>query len=742
MRRLLLGLAAVVVLAIVAVALGAGAMLNSDPARARIVTALQRATGHPVRIDGSVGLAWSAAPRVAVSDLVVLNPAGFSRPDLLSVRRVEAELALWPLLQGRVEIPSVSVTGPDLLLERDAAGRGNWEVPPPPPGTAPSTPRPRTEVTVGAIEIADGRAEWRGLPAVAIRSLSLSPSGGKLAGSLALGNTAFTLSGKTGARSQGAPFEAVLAGGGVSLAASGRAAGTEAAAAFQVAAVDLAAAGALVGRTLPPLRDVVLTGQAGAGGLGDLKLVAGASELGSAMKGLHLVRLEATTVAPGQPVAVAAQATVNDLPVNATLAVGAWGDSVPVSGQVSAEDAAGTFEGTFAPHDGAPRLAITARVPDLQRLGRLAGVGLPRLTKATLEAHTAPAPGGSGLLLRGLELASAEGDVAGDVALGLAPRPSLRGSLQSRRLDFDGIAMAMAPSPQPTAAPPSPTTAPVPPAPTSAPAPGTLISDRPLPFGELRRFDADLRLAVAEAVWHGAAYRGLDLRAVLQNGTLRIDPATAVSPGGPLAVIVAADANAVPPTASVAVHAPAIDAAGLSAALGAPGAATGTVDVDADLHGAGASAHALAGSATGHLALSLTEGEIENAALAALFGPALRSANIPIDAAGRSHARCAGVRFELDAGQAAMPVLGLDTTRVRLDGDGRLDLGAETMDLHLRPVLRLGPTTVTVPVRVSGPFRTPRTQADKGAIAPGRFGIAIGGPSTDPCAALAAARAQ
>ncbi len=742
MKRVLLGLAAVVVLAIVAIAFGAGALLNSGPGRARIVAALERATGHPVRIDGPVGLAWSAAPAVAVSDLVVLNPPGFSRPDLLSVRRVEAGVALWPLLQGRIEIPSVSVIGPDLRLERDAAGRGNWQVPPAPPGTAPSTPRPRTEALVRSVEVADGRVEWRGLPAFAIHALSLSPAGGPLAGSVALGGTVFSVSGKTGALgtgapNAGAPFEAAVAGGGVTLAVSGRAGGTDPAAAFQATAADLAAAGALVGRTLPPLRDVVLTGQAGAGGPGDLKLVAGASDLGSIMPGLRLVHLEATTAAPGQPMAIAAQATVNALPFTAALAAGTWGDSVPLNGQVSAEDATGTLEGTFRPHGGAPLLAITARVPDLQRLGRLAGAALPRLTNATLEARTMSAPDGAGLLLHGLRLASAEGDVAGDLTLGLAPRPSLRGALQSQRLDLDALATAMAPAP-PAASPPS---APAP-APAPVPAPSTVIPDRPLPFAELRRFDADLRLAVAEAVWHGAAYRSLQLHAVLQDGALRLDPASAVSPGGPLALTLAANANAVPPTASVAVRAPAIDAAGLSAALGVPGAATGTVDLDADLQGAGASAHALAGSATGHLSLSLTDGEIENAALAALFGPALRSANIPLDAAGRSHARCAGVRFEFDGGQAAMPVLGLDTTRVRLDGDGRLDLGAETMDLHLRPVLRLGPTTVTVPVRVSGPFRTPRTQADKGAIAPGRFGIAIGGPSIDPCAALAATRAQ
>ena len=60
-------------------------------------------------------------------------------------------MALLPLLQGRIEIPDLWIEGPDVLLERDASGRGNWLAAPPlvQAGATPSVPRARMPVVVG-----------------------------------------------------------------------------------------------------------------------------------------------------------------------------------------------------------------------------------------------------------------------------------------------------------------------------------------------------------------------------------------------------------------------------------------------------------------------------------------------------------------------------------------------------------------------------------------------------------------
>src|SRR5690606_5752163 len=50
-----------------------------------------------------------------------------SRPDMLTAKRVEVEIALLPLLARRVRIEGLEVIEPDLVLEVDRNGNGNWQ---------------------------------------------------------------------------------------------------------------------------------------------------------------------------------------------------------------------------------------------------------------------------------------------------------------------------------------------------------------------------------------------------------------------------------------------------------------------------------------------------------------------------------------------------------------------------------------------------------------------------------------
>ena len=227
---------------------------------------------------------------------------------------------------------------------------------------------------------------------------------------------------------------------------------------------------------------------------------------------------------------------------------------------------------------------------------------------------------------------------------------------------------------------------------------------------------------------------------MLQDGRLRVDPARMQAPGGLIQGQVLADAG--DQSAAVKLFAQGLDAATVATAAGAADAVTGTADIDVDLRGQGADWRAMAATLEGHAGLALVDGDVENAALMALFGPALRAANLPIDPAGRSRVRCFGTRVDAAAGQVSVRALALDASRLRLDGDGTVNLREQTVDLHLRPTLRIGGTGIAIPVRLTGPIGAPKTAMERGAIAPGRVGISIGGaPAADPCGpALAAAR--
>ena len=78
--------------------------LNGDTVRARLAEAVQRATGRELTMAGPVRLAWALSPTIEARDVSLSNPPGFSRPNMAHIDRVQAQVALLPLLSRRVEV--------------------------------------------------------------------------------------------------------------------------------------------------------------------------------------------------------------------------------------------------------------------------------------------------------------------------------------------------------------------------------------------------------------------------------------------------------------------------------------------------------------------------------------------------------------------------------------------------------------------------------------------------------------
>ena len=491
-----------------------------------------------------------------------------------------------------------------------------------------------------------------------------------------------------------------------------------------------------MGRPLPALHDVHLTAALTQSGITGLLLQAKSYESGS----LRLSNLKLAAPGMADPVTATAELQIGNLPVALAANAASFGALMgrgPIAFQFLAlsGDASISVQGTSADLRGTGVDAtVSAKAPDLARVGALAGSAVPPLRDLALDARIAAAP--NGLVVRGMRLTSQQGDLGGDLALGLAPRPFARGSLVSQRLDID----AWMPRPVPAAAP-APAPAPAPPPATPPPArPDRVIPDVKLPFAALRQADLDLHAAIGEAVWRGAAYHAVDGRILLQDGRLRLDPLSMQGPGGALHGQLLADAAA--QTASVTAQGQGLAAGPVLAILGAPDTTKGTLDLDLQLQGRGDTLRAQAASLDGHLGLAMVDGEVDNRWLESLFADALRAANLPVEAGGTSRVRCLALRADASAGQVQLRALALDTSRLKLDGEGGLNLANETVDLHLRPQLRLG-TALSIPVRLTGPLRAPKVALDPGAIAPGRVGVTIGGgpAPADTCGpALALAR--
>jgi len=119
-RRGVVGLCLLALLALFLIRPGANRL------RARIVQSVSTAIGRPVQV-GSVNLRFIPRPGFELQDFIVQEDAAFGAEPLLRAQEVTASLRVMPLLRGRIEIASLSLTEPSLNLARNGAGHWNLE---------------------------------------------------------------------------------------------------------------------------------------------------------------------------------------------------------------------------------------------------------------------------------------------------------------------------------------------------------------------------------------------------------------------------------------------------------------------------------------------------------------------------------------------------------------------------------------------------------------------------------------
>ncbi len=725
LRRLI----AVLILILVAVPLVlAGALwvaLDTGAARTWAETAVERATGHVLRIAGTVHIAPSFVPTLAVADVALLNPPGFSRPDLAHARWVEARVALLPLLRGRIEVDHLHLVGLDAKLEVNAAGRANWQAAPA-PATTPSVPTEhrRFAVMLRQVEVDNSVLAWSG-PGGPLRLdvPRLSAQGKntlKLTGTLRASAVPLQVQ---GAVAPAAPWLAyvTLTGQGVSIALHAQG-GT----APQISIAGGANADAFDPR-LAMLGEVKLDA-AWSSGMAHLHAEFAPFTIGS---GLRVEQLALDAPALDQPVRARAALTgaarlslsAETGPPAAMLA----GAPLPVAIAAWGQGGTARLQGTLADPKALRGLdaAFSAQIADLAALAP----GMPPLHDAAISAHLTDLAGlPRGVAIQNLGVSAPKSDLAGNLAVSWQPRPALRGTLASKHLDGDALLALFREPPAPAAAALQPLPAPPP---ASAPHRTRVIPDTPVPADGLRAADADLSYTADSLVLGGTEFHGVQTHIGLANGTLRLDPLTAALPGGPVLGSAMLDAAVSPPRLTLSLHAARLNLAGIL-----PGSA-GTVALNADLDGQGATWRQVAASLGGEADLTGVDGQLDLDALASLRG-AVRRAGVPVSVSGQAQLRCVAVHAAAASGIATLNPVLLDAGRFGLRGTGRANLGDETLDLHLRVLVRLGPADAEVPLHLTGALASPKVAAE--AVG-GRFGLMPAGRGRDDCGpALAEAR--
>lgn len=125
--RMLAGLGGLLLLVIVA----AGITLRKFDANDLIGPIQQHvrdATGRELTIRGGAELKLSLEPKLMIDDVALGNAAWGASPQMLTAKRIEAQVALLPLLRRRVDVVRFALIEPTISLETDAKGNGNWQI--------------------------------------------------------------------------------------------------------------------------------------------------------------------------------------------------------------------------------------------------------------------------------------------------------------------------------------------------------------------------------------------------------------------------------------------------------------------------------------------------------------------------------------------------------------------------------------------------------------------------------------
>ncbi len=105
-------------------------LVNFLPANTWLGRVLSDKFGREFTVEGPLSFSWhSGTPVIRAQDVKLANMANATEPYMLQMDDFRLQFEFWPLLTGKLVIPGVQMTKPVLLLEKNAAGEKNWELP-------------------------------------------------------------------------------------------------------------------------------------------------------------------------------------------------------------------------------------------------------------------------------------------------------------------------------------------------------------------------------------------------------------------------------------------------------------------------------------------------------------------------------------------------------------------------------------------------------------------------------------
>ncbi|HSB73642.1 MAG TPA: AsmA family protein [Candidatus Methylomirabilis sp.] len=663
------------------------------------------ATGRELTIRGNLDLQIGFSPAVVVKDVSFANASWGSRPEMVKLGRFEVELALLPLIFRQVQVKRLILVQPDILLETDAKGTGNWTfgapaaaLPPKQPTgeqtALPSVAVQKVRVEKGTLVYRDGKTKQTTTLALDHLDIEAKEITSPLTFDLAAAynGKAFTLAGTVGALagltapSRPYPLKLTLKAGGATVEVDGSVAKPMEAEGLNLKVVakgaELAEVAKFAGRQVPPIGPFAL-----------------AAQVSGSPKALSVSGIDAS-VGKAEQILIKATGAVKD-------ALNAKGINVVVA--LESKDLRSAAKAFGAETPALPSLSVTTRVKDAQ------GAYAFEELKASVGKSTLA---GSGAVSKG------------------APRPRVSAKLASPLLDLSELL----PAGGGAQAKPSAARTPAEPSKDKR-----MFPADPLPLAPLKAADADLDVKIDRLVLpNKMPIEALAVRLVLAGGRLEIQPFSSRVGGGAIGGRLALDASSGNAVAlATKIDAKGVDLGQLMQQAGNPDLVTGAkTDLAIDLRGGGGSVRDVMAGLNGDLLLVLGEGKLNNKFVdflgADLLKQVIEKVNPFRKTEPQTDLKCGVIKFAVKDGMATTDRgIAFETSKMTVVSSGTANLKTEAIDFSLRPNPRdsagIGAGELVKLMRVRGTLAEPKVgidemQAAKSAVSIGT-GLATGGIS-------------
>ena len=126
MKKLLIGLLAVVVLLVIVV-VAIPFFVPVETLARQVTTTVEEQTGRTMRIGGPIELSVFPTVSLRLGDVTLANAPGGRAENMVALGELDVEVALLPLVSGNVTVDRLVLREAVVALEVDADGRGNWE---------------------------------------------------------------------------------------------------------------------------------------------------------------------------------------------------------------------------------------------------------------------------------------------------------------------------------------------------------------------------------------------------------------------------------------------------------------------------------------------------------------------------------------------------------------------------------------------------------------------------------------